>query len=674
MYFCTSSHTMSIVNYNSCPMTSLHIHRLLLTLALLLLCTTTYANQDIQLQDSTETEKPVFFENTDFDKFFKEFYIKGIDDNTEYCLRTFNKNEAGAFNIYIGDDKGSVIHSTNNTTEDSVVYAYSTDSDIEMWIVLQNLDEYKTSLWQNNNTAIASLNRETCCNLDYSPAIAEYISTHSDTTETDKTVFFENTNFDKFFKEFYIKGIDDNTEYCLRTFNKNEAGAFNIYIGDDKGSVIHSTNNTTEDSVVYAYSTDSDIEMWIVLQNLDEYKTSLWQNNNTAIASLNRETCCNLDYSPAIAEYISTHSDPLISNGAYPYECDTLRVLAVGNSFTGDCTAYLKRLMVNLGINLNKVVMSQIVRGTSSFETWIEYIENNSSFQHATACKENPYCEVVIGQVRKDNVQEMLAVGWDIVIIQQSCALSGIFSTYSNCDELVELLKEYIGNENLCVFYNMPYGHSTVEGEPFGYSDWKNYVNVTKRVVEKIGIDKIIPTGTAIQKARNTELTYGGLYDNLTRDNWHVNSGTGRYIAACTWYEALFAPYFGVSVINSTLDILETERPDNEEFINSFVAVTDDNRALCNQCAFYAIQEPYSDSVDCFTDNPVITASDETSYIYGYDNTIFIEGVADDTIVRIYNAGGMLLRTTTAARASHITLPDGLYLVQAGNKAQKIVL
>ncbi|MBQ8564443.1 MAG: DUF4886 domain-containing protein [Bacteroidaceae bacterium] len=153
-------------------------------------------------------------------------------------------------------------------------------------------------------------------------------------------------------------------------------------------------------------------------------------------------------------------------------------------------------------------------------------------------------------------------------------------------------------------------------------------------IVEMIGIDKLVPTGTAIQKARNTELTYGGLYDNLSRDNWHVNSGTGRYIAACTWYEALFAPYFGVSVINSTLDILETEKPNDKVFADSFVAVNDNNRVLCIKCAIYAIQEPYSDSVDCFiadrycicrrdSTNNTTTTAEFCAYFFSFPSNIF---------------------------------------------------
>ena len=45
----------------------------------------------------------------------------------------------------------------------------------------------------------------------------------------------------------------------------------------------------------------------------------------------------------------------------------------------------------------------------------------------------------------------------------------------------------------------------------------------------------LIPTGEAIQRAR----TLTGNPD-LTRDGFHLDPLTGRYIAACTWFEAIF--------------------------------------------------------------------------------------------------------------------------------------
>lgn len=376
----------------------------------------------------------------------------------------------------------------------------------------------------------------------------------------------------------------------------------------------------------------------------------------------------NIDIIPIIET--GNNGTPILHNGEYPYNNDTIKVLAIGNSFTVDATVYLKQLMVNLGVNIDQVIMSRLIHGNSSFDTWIDHINNNS----VISTTEAPYCDALIGQAKATTVRDVLALGWDIVVIQQSSDKAGDYDTFSSsCKEYVELLRQYTGNENLCLFYNMPYGHSNVYGETFGYSDWKKYAEVTGRVVEEIGIDRIVPTGTAIQKARNTYLTYGGKYNNLTRDNWHLNSGTGRYIAACTWYEALFAPYFGTSVIGTTLNILETEKPDDETFASSFVAVNDDNRLMCAQCATFAILAPYKDKVD-WTTNKRDHAPCNTWSIYTYDGTIYIEELDDNVEVRIYTPHGLLLHTTTVAHVADITLPRGIYLVQVFDLIEKVAI
>lgn len=375
----------------------------------------------------------------------------------------------------------------------------------------------------------------------------------------------------------------------------------------------------------------------------------------------------NIDVMPVI-EYIKNNKT-ILHNGEYPYNNDTIRVLAIGNSFTVDATIYLKQLMVNLGVNSDQVIMSRLIHGSSSFDTWIDHINNNS----AISTTETPHYDILIGQAKATTVRDVLALGWDIVVIQQTSETAGDYGTFSSCQEYVELLKRYTGNENLCLFYNMPHSHSAVTGETFGYSDWVKYAEVTRRVVEEIGIDRIIPTGTAIQKARNTDLTYGGKYNNLTRDNWHLNSGTGRYVAACTWYEALFAPYFGTSVIGSTLNILKSEKPYDETFASSFVAVNDDNRLLCVQCATNAIATPYNDNTD-WLDNKRDNAPNNAWSIYTYNGTIIIEELADNVEVKIYTTNGILLHTTSVAHVTTLTLPQGIYLVQVFDKMKKVII
>ena len=65
----------------------------------------------------------------------------------------------------------------------------------------------------------------------------------------------------------------------------------------------------------------------------------------------------------------------------------------------------------------------------------------------------------------------------------------------------------------------------------------------------KDGIDIIIPSCEAVQMARRMKISPE---KSLTEDGRHIRIGAGRYLLACTWYEALIAPVFGVGVVGNT--------------------------------------------------------------------------------------------------------------------------
>lgn len=60
-------------------------------------------------------------------------------------------------------------------------------------------------------------------------------------------------------------------------------------------------------------------------------------------------------------------------------------------------------------------------------------------------------------------------------------------------------------------------------------------VNATSRAKEFAQIDITIPSGTAIQNGRTSYVA-----ESILRDNTYLNMNIGRFITACTWFEALF--------------------------------------------------------------------------------------------------------------------------------------
>ena len=96
----------------------------------------------------------------------------------------------------------------------------------------------------------------------------------------------------------------------------------------------------------------------------------------------------------------------------------------------------------------------------------------------------------------------------------------------------------------------------------------------------------VIPSGIAIHKARATRLNNqdrvpatSKVYQ-LTRDGFHLSRQHGRYIAACTWFEALIRPVLGISVKGNRYRMEETE-----------FSISESDARLCQQCAIQATKE-----------------------------------------------------------------------------------
>src|SRR5690606_11638220 len=87
---------------------------------------------------------------------------------------------------------------------------------------------------------------------------------------------------------------------------------------------------------------------------------------------------------------------------------------------------------------------------------------------------------------------------------------------------------------------------------------------------ELVPIDLLVPCGTAIQNARTSFIG-----DNLTRDGYHLDLYIGRFVAACTWFEALFGQQAPVAHY----------RPDSVSVAQAEVA---------RQAAHAAVQRPFS--------------------------------------------------------------------------------
>ncbi len=277
------------------------------------------------------------------------------------------------------------------------------------------------------------------------------------------------------------------------------------------------------------------------------------------------------------------------ANYPLPSSPDTLKILAVGNSFSDDGTEYLPGLLEAAGIH-NVIVARLYIGGCSLERHCREYAEDlkNYVYYKSTA---NRWETVSKNAGLLDGLKDE---DWDIITVQESSGISGIYDNYEKwLPQLIEIIRNEALNPQATIVWHKTWAYATNSAHPefpnYGKSQQKMYSAISQcveRASREFNLPVVIPSGDAVQIARGTRLNNSGevpadckVYD-LTRDGYHLTRQHGRYIAACTWFETLIKPIFGKSVLGNSYTLRDTE-----------YSITAKDARLCQKCAVQAVRE-----------------------------------------------------------------------------------
>jgi len=216
---------------------------------------------------------------------------------------------------------------------------------------------------------------------------------------------------------------------------------------------------------------------------------------------------------------------------------DTLRVLAIGNSFSEDA---IEQYLHELATAADKpmIIANMYIGGAPLSLHWENAQADTAAYS---------YRKINAGglKITHDQVSILTALQdepWDYISLQQASPLSGQFDSYvTPLTALHHYLDSIMGGKVKHIWHQTwAYAANST------HSGFANYHNDQKEMYQAImvasakarqlvPIDLLIPSGTAIQNARTSFIG-----DSLTRDGYHLDLHIGRFIAACTWFEALF--------------------------------------------------------------------------------------------------------------------------------------
>ena len=212
----------------------------------------------------------------------------------------------------------------------------------------------------------------------------------------------------------------------------------------------------------------------------------------------------------------------------------SIKILAIGNSFSDNAMAYLYQILEALGYD--EIALGNLFIGGCTLAT---HTYNALNDLPAYAYRKNTSGSFV--NVENVSIATALAdEDWQFVTMQQASGVSGVATTYE-----VEQLKNYVygivDKSRCALLWHATWAYQEGCAHPefvnYNRSQAEMYRSIVKCVKEKILTDGdfryVIPAGTAIQNARTSYLG-----DTLTADGFHL-SKLGEFIAGLTWAAAI---------------------------------------------------------------------------------------------------------------------------------------
>lgn len=210
---------------------------------------------------------------------------------------------------------------------------------------------------------------------------------------------------------------------------------------------------------------------------------------------------------------------------------ESIKILAIGNSYSDDAMAYLWDILRDAGCK--EVIVANLYIGGCTLDKHYSNIQNNTAAYTYKKNSNGSFVNTKDSTIFKGLNDEK----WDYITLQQGSAVSGLLDTYSHLDDIINTVKTT--NPQATLYWHMTWAYQ----QGLAHSDFGNYNNdqmtmysaiinvVNKKIVPNSNFTGIIPSGTTIQNMRTSYLG-----DTFARDQYHhMTRDYGRYSVGLTW-------------------------------------------------------------------------------------------------------------------------------------------
>ena len=271
----------------------------------------------------------------------------------------------------------------------------------------------------------------------------------------------------------------------------------------------------------------------------------------------------------------ATTTEPMLTDEPLS-DGKTLKVLAIGNSFSNNTTRFLYDIAKAEGVE--NITLGRLYIGGCSLEKHMKCATTNSTeykyYKNTTGNWETIESATLLYGLQDEQ--------WDIITMQQQSGRSGLPDSYDPyLGQLIEYVNTYKTNPDAKLVWHMTWAYQNDSTQ----SAFANYANnqdtmyqcivtaTQEKIVNNEAFSAIIPAGTAVQNARTS---YFG--DTLTKDGYHLNE-LGEIIGGYMWY---------ATFVGKPLDGIKLDR------IPGSIALSEENRAVIAEAVNNALKTPFA--------------------------------------------------------------------------------
>lgn len=259
------------------------------------------------------------------------------------------------------------------------------------------------------------------------------------------------------------------------------------------------------------------------------------------------------------------------------HENADLKILAIGNSFTINATTYLPWLIDIL--NEDSVCVARLTQsGCSLSMHWDNHVDNKPNYDFY-------YSEGggwSLSEIKTIDAA-LMALNWDVIVIQQQSGLSGVFSSFYPLPGLVALFRETNPNAKIAWHYTWPYREGTNHGDFARYDEnpqkmYEAILEAGDMASEDLNIK--IPSATLIWEMRQQ---YPEIDDKFSEDGYHISNDMALFALSTLWYECLVAPFMTLSSFDLEQypeEINPEQYARAKEIVRRLVGVDDDPNSV----------------------------------------------------------------------------------------------